>query len=66
MICQRPQRRVCRLLKWNIPFWSGRGGNRERVMNMYEIGTRRRYDLIVALPKLAGKRLGCYRYGRLF
>ena len=51
---------IARPSKWGNPFQIGRDGNRDQVIKMYEVHVRRRPDLIVALPELAGKRLGCY------
>jgi RNA polymerase sigma factor (sigma-70 family) len=51
---------IARPSKWGNPFQIGRDGDRERVIQMYETHIRRRPDLLAALPKLAGKRLGCY------
>ena len=51
---------IARPSQWGNPFHIGRDGNREQVIEKYEIHLRRRPDLLAALPELAGKRLGCH------
>lgn len=51
---------IARPSKWGNPFQIGRDGNRERVIQLYEVHIRRRPDLLAALPELVGKRLGCH------
>jgi len=51
---------IARPSKWGNPFQIGRDGDRQRVIQMYEVHVRRRPDLLAALPELVGKRLGCY------
>lgn len=51
---------IARPSKWGNPFQIGRDGSRKQVIKLYEIHLRRRPDLLVALPELAGKRLGCH------
>ena len=51
---------IARPSKWGNPFQIGRDGDREQVIEKYEIHLRRRPDLLSALPELAGKRLGCH------
>ena len=50
---------IARPSKWGNPFQIGRDGDREQVIQKYEIHLRRRPDLLAVLPELAGKRLGC-------
>jgi hypothetical protein len=51
---------IARPSKWGNPFQIGRDGNRERVIEMYEVHIRHRPDFLADLPELIGKRLGCY------
>ena len=51
---------IARPSKWGNPYQIGRDGDREQVIQNYEICLRRRPDLLAALPELANKRLGCH------
>jgi hypothetical protein len=46
--------------KWGNPFLIGRHGTREEVVALYEERLLKTPDLLVALPELKGKVLGCY------
>lgn len=52
--------RICRPSKWGNAFYIGRDGGRATVIQKYETHIRNRSDLLVALPELEGKRLGCW------
>jgi hypothetical protein len=56
----RPFVFIGRPSKWGNPFKIGRDGTREEVIEKYRAYIQTRPDLIAALPKLKGKRLGCY------
>ncbi len=49
---------IARPSKWGNPFQIGRDGDREQVIEKYEIHLRRRPDLLAALPELAGEAAG--------
>lgn len=46
--------------KWGNPFVIGTHGNRRRVLELYEEWFIHQYDLVMALPELYGKTLGCW------
>ncbi|MGN7187027.1 DUF4031 domain-containing protein [Microbacterium enclense] len=45
---------------WGNPFIIGEHGSRADVIHRFELHLRSRPDLLVRLPELRGKRLGCY------
>jgi hypothetical protein len=45
---------------WGNPFIIGKDGTREEVIQKYESYIKSRPDLLKQLPKLKGKRLGCF------
>ncbi len=51
---------IARPSPWGNPFPIGPKCSREQAIAKYEIYIRRRPDLLAQLPKLVGKRLGCY------
>ncbi len=46
--------------KWGNPFVIGRDGTREEVIARYEAWLLEQPELVLALPELAGKTLGCW------
>jgi hypothetical protein len=50
---------------WGNPFKIGRDGDRQEVIAKYRTYILRRPDLLAELPKLKGKRLGCWCAPRL-
>jgi len=46
--------------KWGNPFAIGRDGSREEVIRKYEEWIRTQPNLMMALPELDGKVLGCW------
>ena len=46
--------------KWGNPFIIGRDGTREEVIEKYHVRLLRSDNMLAELPKLFGKRLGCY------
>ncbi len=46
--------------KWGNPFKIGTDGDRDKVIKLYEIYLLKNKDLILALPELKDKVLGCH------
>ena len=46
--------------KWGNPFEIGKDGTRDQVINQYREWILTQPKLLMALPKLLGKRLGCW------
>lgn len=46
--------------KWGNPFNIGKDGNREEVIQKYEMYLLNNFELMSSLPKLKGKVLGCF------
>ena len=46
--------------KWGNPFKIGRDGTREQVIAQYRTWLLNQPNLVMALPELRGKRLGCW------
>lgn len=46
--------------KWSNPFHIGRHGDRQQVIEKYEVYIRQRPKLMAALSELNGKILGCW------
>jgi hypothetical protein len=52
--------RIDRATKWGNPFYVGRHGSRQQVIERYETYIRNQPDLMAALSELKGKTLGCW------
>ncbi len=46
--------------KWGNPFYIGKDGTREEVIEKYRVWIKTRPKLMAALPELLGKTLGCW------